>query len=92
MKNSHGWFACLFEDALFVKRFTLENHQSYPDMDCNVETYVKDSCLELETLGPLTILKPNGSVAQKEVWEVSAGAYSKTLETARKISKKLSIK
>ena len=91
MKNSHGWFACLFEDALFVKRFTLENHQSYPDMDCNVETYVKDSCLELETLGPLTILKPNGSVAQKEVWEVSAGAYSKTLETARKISKKLSI-
>jgi hypothetical protein len=91
-KNTHGWIAGLFEGALFVKRFTLDNNESYPDMGCDVEAYVKDSCLELETLGPLTTLKPGGSVTQKEVWEVSAGAYSKTLETARKISKKLSIK
>lgn len=90
--NSHGWIACLLGTALFVKRFTVNKSLGYPDMGSNVEVYVKDLCLELETLGPSTTLKPNESVMHKETWEVTVGEYPTTLETARKISKQLSLK
>ncbi len=90
--NSHGWMACLFGNALFVKRFAVNNTQQYPDMGCNAEVYIKDSCLELETLGPLTTLMTKESVVHKESWEVTVGEYPATLETARRMSKQLSLK
>jgi hypothetical protein len=90
--NSLGWIACALGDALLVKRFTVNNPQQYPDMGCNVEAYVKDSCIELETLGPLTTLMPKESVTHKEIWEVAVGEYPTTLEAARRISKQLSLK
>ncbi len=88
--NSHGWLACLWDNALFVKRFSVERACKYPDMGSNVEAYVKDVCLELETLGPLTLLQPKESVVHEELWEVSTGEYSATLETARIVGKQLS--
>lgn len=90
--NSHGWLACLLGNVLFVKRFTVSNTRQYPDMGCNAEVYVKDSCLELETLGPLRTLQPNESMTHTEIWEVTVGEYPATLETARRISKQLSLK
>ena len=88
--NSHGWIACTLGNALFIKRFSADHTQKYPDMGCNTEAYVKDSCIELETLGPLRILKPKVTVTHEETWEVIAGDYPPILETARKISKQLS--
>jgi hypothetical protein len=90
--NTHGWIAYAMDNVLFVKRFSIDQTNSYPDMGCNVETYVKDSCIELETLGPLTTLEPKGSITFKETWEVNVGKYPATLETARKISRYLSPK
>jgi len=90
--NLHGWVACLLGKALFVKRFNVDDTQRYPDMGCNVEAYVKDVCIELETLGPLTTLEPEESVTHDETWEVTTVEYSTTLENARKISKQLSLK
>jgi hypothetical protein len=87
--NSHGWIAYALETALFVKRFSVDLTNRYPDMGCNVETYVKDSCVELETLGPLKTLHPKEFVEHKEIWEVHAGEFSTTLEDARIISKQL---
>jgi hypothetical protein len=90
--NQHGWIACLLGQAIFVKRFTVDDTQNYPDMGCNVEAYVKDVCLELETLGPLRTLKPSESVTHEEIWEVIVGEYPATLERARSIGKQLSLK
>jgi len=90
--NSHGWIAYAVENALFVKRFSIDQTKRYPDMGCNVEAYVKDSCVEMETLGVLTTLQPQASVTYEEIWEVSMGEYSTTLETARAIRKQLSLK
>jgi hypothetical protein len=90
--NPHGWMACLLGNALFVKRFDVNNAQQYPDMGCTTEAYVKDSCLELETLGPLKRLNPKESLTHKETWEVTAGEYPLNLETARRVSKQLSPK
>jgi hypothetical protein len=75
---------------LFVKRFSSTPTRRYPDMGCNVEAYVKDSCLELEALGPLSLLESKESVTHQETWEVNTGEYSTTLEDARIISRQLS--
>jgi hypothetical protein len=88
--NPYGWIASMFGSALFVKRFSVDHTQKYPDMGCNVEAYVKDSCIELETLGALRILNSNESVTHEETWEVTAGDYPPTLESARTIIKQLS--
>jgi hypothetical protein len=90
--NSHGWVACLWDKALFVKRFSTDHSCKYPDMGCNVEAYVKDVCLELETLGPLTLLQPKESVTYAETWETSVVDHSCTLADARIISRQYSLK
>lgn len=90
--NSHGWAAYLLRDALFVKRFSVEPMHHQPDMGCNVEAYVRDVCIELETLGPLRTLKPKETMTYEEVWEVTAGQYSITVEDARIISRQLSLR
>lgn len=91
--NKHGWIACTLGRALFVKRFSYDKSQSYPDMSCNVEAYVKDECIELEALGPLKKLNPGESMTHQETWEVIADKeYAPTLETAHAICAKLSSK
>jgi hypothetical protein len=79
--------------ALLVKRFSPGELQSYPDMGCNVETYVKDACIELEILGPLARLSPNEGVTHEETWEVTTDTeYPATLESARTVCTRLSSK
>ena len=87
--NSHGWIAYAFDTVLFVKRFSIDPTKEHPDMGSNVEAFVKDVCIELETLGPLKTLYPKESVEHQETWEVHAGEFSTTLEDARIISKQL---
>lgn len=89
MHNSHGWIAYANGTTLFVKRFSIEYTGRYADMGSNVEAYVKDSCVELESLGQLKTLNPKESVTHQETWEVLVGAYPATLENARIISRQL---
>jgi hypothetical protein len=88
--NPYGWIAYAMEDVLFVKRFPVHPISRNPDMGCNVETYVHDACLELETLGPLTTLGPQEFVTYEETWEVYVGEYPATLESARSIKRQYS--
>lgn len=88
--NHSGWIAYAMGEALFIKRFHVDLENRYPDMGCNVEVYVKNSCVELETLGTLKVLEPGASVTYEEIWQVMVGEYPATLETARAISKQLS--
>lgn len=88
--NSKAWIAYNWGDALLVKRFTLDMDGSYPDRHCNVEIYINDLCIELETLGSLQNLQPGSSMTHDETWEVISGQFPFTLESARDINKKLS--
>ena len=88
-RNMHGWVAYALGDALFVKWFEVEEG-SLPDLGCNVEAYVKDVCIELETLGTLKTLQKGESVTLKETWEVIVGEFPANLETARIIDGLLS--
>jgi hypothetical protein len=87
--NTHGWIACLLDNVLLIKRFPVQRASSYPDMNCNVEAYVRDVCLELETLGPLVTLQPGQAVTHAETWELSVVNYSPTLADARIISRQI---
>jgi hypothetical protein len=89
-RNSVGWIAYASKDALFIKRFPVTETENYPDLGCNVEAYVKDSCLELESLEPMRIFHKNESVTHEETWEMLAGEYPATPETAQRIRKQLS--
>jgi hypothetical protein len=81
-RNTHGWIACAMGDALFVKRFDVEEG-AFPDLDSSVQAYVKDVCLELEVLGALKTLQKGESVTLKETWEVIVGEFPASIETAR---------
>jgi len=87
--NTHGWLACALGNALFVKRFAIEEGV-FPDMNSNVEVYVKDVCIELELLGSLRMLKKGDSAVMSETWEVHVGEFPVTFETARQVCRQLS--
>jgi hypothetical protein len=87
--NPFGWAAYVLEKALFIKHFPARDFRKLPDMGSNVEVYVRDAYLELETLGELTGLKPGDAVTFEETWEVIPGAYSVDVDGARKVMKQL---
>ena len=64
-----SWTAYWVDGYAFVKKFERKKGE-YPDFGCNVEVYTNASMLELETLGPLQILEPNGVIEHAEIWEI----------------------
>ncbi|MCX5770993.1 MAG: hypothetical protein NTZ09_12075 [Candidatus Hydrogenedentes bacterium] len=69
--NKRGWAAYLLNGELFVKRYTANDKGSYPDFGCNTELFTNADILEVETLGPLTKLPPDGGAVQhEEVWSL----------------------
>jgi hypothetical protein len=83
--TSKDWIAYTLGNALFLKRFKQEGAGDFPDRGCNLEAYVGDTFIELETLGALTLLSPGDSLTHEETWELTAGEYPPTLEKAREI-------
>ncbi len=84
--NKQGWAAYLTEQTLFVKRFPYVEGARYPDDGCNCETYTQGSFMEVETVGPLTQIAPEGRVEHVERWylfeNVDAGTSEATLDAA----------
>ncbi|MGC4050903.1 MAG: hypothetical protein QM757_16175 [Paludibaculum sp.] len=76
------WGAYLLGTDLFVKRFTAEPGLPYPDMGCSYETFTNDFTLELETLGPLTRVKPGASVTHVERWDLHRGVVIPSFDDA----------
>lgn len=63
-----GWCAYARRGHLFIKRFSAEMGAEYPDYGSNVEVFVNDRFLELETLGAMQTLPPGGAVEHVEDW------------------------
>ncbi len=70
LNHAGGWAAYYIDGTLFVKHFTLDAKATYPDRNCNFETFTNEGILEIETLGPLTKLKPGGVLEAIEEWEL----------------------
>ncbi len=69
--NTQGWAAYYRDGQVFLKRFAFDPAASYPDFGCNFECYTRGDMLEVESLGPLSRLAPNDSVAHDERWYLS---------------------
>jgi hypothetical protein len=74
VRNSKGWAAYVLEDDVFIKRHPFDEGAEYPDFGCNAEIFTQPEFLEVESLGPLTRLAPNGgSVEHVEHWFLFKG-------------------
>jgi len=65
-----GWAAYALNGQLFVKQFPCVAGANYTDFGCNFETFTNSDMLEVETLGPLTKLKPGQTVEHVETWSL----------------------
>ncbi len=70
---SENWAAYAVDGYLFLKTFQYRAGVNYPDNGCSVEVYTDPAILEVETLGPLTTLKPGQSVEHIEHWFLHKG-------------------
>jgi hypothetical protein len=68
MFNSEGWAAYLLESMLFIKFFDVSPNGGYPDLNSNLETWTNNEFLELETLGPMRLIKPGQAITHREDW------------------------
>ena len=70
LRNAQGWVAYHLGRDLFLKKISLIPDAIYPDMGCNCEFFTMPGFLEVESLGPLVKIEPNGSTEHVEQWRV----------------------
>ncbi len=66
--NTLGWMAYYLDGTIFIKRYGYDLKSKYPDFGVNSEIYTDKNILELETLGGLAKIPPEGSVDHIENW------------------------
>jgi hypothetical protein len=71
-----GWLAYLREGVLFVKRCATRSGFAHADLGATAQVYCDARFLELETLGPLTVLGAGRRIRHRETWQLFAGVSS----------------
>ena len=66
-----GQLGYLFEGFLFTKQVTPATTGTYADRGAVGQVFIDEICCELESLGPLTTVETDATIAHTEVWEVS---------------------
>ena len=83
--NKQGWVAYRLGNEILIKQFAFDPTAEYPDFGCNNEIYINAKFLEIETLGPLTRLLPQGIIEHSERWtlaEIHAGENESSINAA----------
>ncbi|BBE18611.1 hypothetical protein AQPE_2774 [Aquipluma nitroreducens] len=68
--NKQKWVAFYLNKTLFVKTFGYDPNALYPDYGCNNEIYINGDFLEVESLGPLSKILPQGIIEHTEYWSL----------------------
>jgi hypothetical protein len=72
-----GWAAIEFSEGwVLTKRFKVFPPEQHADFNTNLQCYVKDAFIELETLGRLTTLQSQGEITHVEEWELQHGSLA----------------
>jgi len=75
--SPEGWAAIEFlEGWVLVKRFKVLPPEQHGDFNTNLQCYVRDNFIELETLGQLTTLQPQEEILHVEEWELHQGTLA----------------
>ena len=77
IRNSLGWSAYCLNSQVFLKRFDYDPQAHYPDYGCNNATFTNADMIEIESLGPLTDLAPQGKTQCTEHWFLYKKAVGK---------------
>ena len=80
MLNKRGWAAYLRGETLFVKRAPYVEGATYPDYNCNFETYTAGAFIEVESLGPVARLEPGDSAEHTEAWSLLGGVTAENFD------------
>jgi hypothetical protein len=78
--NTLGWAAYQLGDKVFIKKFDYDPSLTYPDMNCNFETYTDQNILEIETLGPMVDIQPGQKTEHREEWFLHKGIKPSTTD------------
>ncbi len=88
--NRIGWVGYLRNGILLVKRIDPKPELHYVDFGCNIESYCNNAFIEIESLGPLTLLEPGQSSVHTETWEIYSGIdVPYNAQGARELAKQL---
>jgi hypothetical protein len=68
--NKLGWAAYYFNKKLFIKKYPYIAGVEYPDYGCNTESYTDPDIIEIESIGPLVEIEPDGKVEYIENWSL----------------------
>jgi hypothetical protein len=71
--NKQGWTAYCLEEDVLIKVFEFNQAAEYPDFGSNNETYINGKFLEMETLGQLVNIPPQGKTESVEYWMLTKG-------------------
>lgn len=66
--DKQGWAGFIHGETFFIKKFPYIEGANYPDYGSNCEVYTAGSFMEVETLGPLSVVEPDQSVTHVEQW------------------------
>lgn len=80
--NPIGWLGYAIEGALFVKHAAYQRDATYFDRDTSSQCYCNPDFLELETLGPRTMLGLDQTVTHRETWTLYDGVAFRPDEEA----------
>jgi hypothetical protein len=81
--NKQGWTAYCQEEEILIKIFGFDPAADYPDFSSNNETYINEKFIEMETLGPLENIPPQGKTEHIEYWLLSRGRLGEKEESIR---------
>jgi hypothetical protein len=79
--SSDGWAGYANYDSIFVKKVPIQLEGVYHDMGANFEVFTNNEMLELETLGPLESIPPNGKIDLPEHWVLISDVPEPTSES-----------
>lgn len=68
LAHRERWVAYVLGENLFIKTFDFQANAQYPDGGCNFETFTDQDMIEIESLGPVTTLRPDETVSHVENW------------------------
>jgi len=80
--NPAGWLGYYLDGTLFVKQADYQPQATYYDRDSSSQCYCGPRFIELETLGPCSILLPGEAVTHRETWTLHAGVPFRADESA----------
>ena len=80
--NPHGWLAYHHNQTLFVKQAEYQPEAEYFDFNSSTECYCCPEFIELETIGPRTLLAPGESVSHRETWRLFTDIQFEPTEAA----------